>query len=144
MLWKLDISTRKLLSPGVGSQKDAKQTSRSPPKTVALYLKKGAMVATVMFTLFNITVVPEMLIVGSKVMVKDPVTGSTGAPEGIKPLAVKFIVSVIVAAFAVLAAPVDASANAPANANAPKVILFMTRSLVVTPRAEIMVPPLQR
>jgi hypothetical protein len=31
---------------------------------------------------------------------------------------------------------VDASANAQANANAPKVILFMTRSLVVTPRAE--------
>jgi hypothetical protein len=33
---------------------------------------------------------------GSKVMVKDPVTGSTGAPT--KPLAVKLMVSVIIAA----------------------------------------------
>ena len=31
---------------------------------------------------------------------------------------------------------VDANANAHANANAPKVTFFMTRSLVVTPRAE--------
>ena len=34
---------------------------------------------------------------------------------------------------------VDASANAHANANTPKVIFFMTRSLVVTPRAETLV-----
>ena len=48
-----------------------------------------------------------------------------------KLVAVKLMVSVIVSAFAGLAAPVDASANA--HANAPKVIFFMTPSQVVTP-----------
>jgi hypothetical protein len=97
-------------------------------------LKKGAIVEGVMFRFPNETVVPSrMLIVGSIVMVKDPITGSTGAPGGKegKSLALKLMVSVIVAAFAGLPAPVDASANA--HANAPKVIFFMTRSLVVTP-----------
>jgi hypothetical protein len=109
-----------------------------------------------MFTLSNVIVVPPvMLMVGSNVMVKAPITGSTGAGgapgstgaprkgkkggkslKGKKSLAVKLMVSVIVVAFAGLAAPVDASANAPANANALKVILFMTRSQVITPRAE--------
>jgi hypothetical protein len=78
-------------------------------------LKKGAIVEGVMFRFPNETVVPSrMLIVGSIVMVKDPITGSTGAPGGKegKSLAVKLMVSVIVAAFAGLTAPVDASANA--------------------------------
>src|SRR5215831_6369580 len=112
-----------------------------------------------MFMLSNVIVVPPvMLMVGSNVMVKAPITGSTsaggakgsigkgkkslGTPRlgiGKKTLAVKLMVSVIVSAFAGLAAPVDASANA--HANAPKVIFFMTRSLVVTPRAETLVPP---
>src|SRR5262249_60196087 len=51
-----------------------------------------------MFTLFNVTVVALwMSTAGSKVMVKDPVTGLTGAPAR-KPLAVKLMVSVIIAA----------------------------------------------
>jgi hypothetical protein len=115
-----------------------------------------------MFTLSNVIVVPPvMLMVGSNVMVKAPITGSTGAGgapgstgaggkkgktslKGKKSPAVKLMVSVIVHAFAGLAAPVDASANAPANANALKVILFMTRSQVVTQRAETLVPPPRR
>jgi len=64
-------------------------------------------------------------------MVKDPITGSTGAPEGEKSLAVKSIVSVIVVAFASLPSPVAATANAHAKANVPKVIFFMTHSQVV-------------
>ena len=101
------------------------------------------MVEGVMFMLSNVIVVPVMLMVGSNVMVKAPITGSTGARGEVKKtLAVKLMVSVIVSAFAGLAAPVDASANA--HANAPKVIFFMTRSLVVTPRAETLVPPLRR
>jgi hypothetical protein len=39
-----------------------------------------------------------MLVVGSNVMVKDPMTGSIGAPA--KPLAVKLMVSVIAIEFA--------------------------------------------
>src|SRR5215471_13640790 len=107
-----------------------------------------------MFTLSNVIVVPPvMLMVGSNVMVKAPITGSTSAGGakgsigkgkkslatpgssslgiGKKSVAVKLMVSVIVSAFAGLAAPVDASANA--HANAPKVIFFMTPSQVVTP-----------
>src|SRR5258708_40293679 len=93
------------------------------------------MVEGVMFTLSNVIVVPPvMLMVGSNVIVKAPITGSIGAGGGVKSLPVKSIVSVIVVAFASLPAPVDASANAHANANAPIVIFFMTRSQVVTPR----------
>ena len=51
-----------------------------------------------MFTSFNVTVVALWTnTVGSNVMVNDPITGLTGAPAR-KPLAVKLIVSVIVAA----------------------------------------------
>ena len=51
------------------------------------------------FKLSNVIVVPTlMLVVGSNVMVKDPMTGSIGAPA--KPLAVKLMVSVIAIAFA--------------------------------------------
>jgi hypothetical protein len=51
-----------------------------------------------MFMLFTTTLVPAKLsTVGSNVMVKDPITGSTGAPAS-KPLAVKLMMSVIVAA----------------------------------------------
>ena len=58
-----------------------------------------------MFTLSNVMVVPTggivngVSTVGSNVMVKDPITGSTGAPRP-KPLAVKLMISVIVVAFA--------------------------------------------
>jgi hypothetical protein len=48
--------------------------------------------------LFTTTLVPARLsTVGSNVMVKDPITGSTGAPVS-KPPAVKLTMSVIVAA----------------------------------------------
>ena len=82
--------------------------------------------------LSNVTVLPICKsIVGSKVIVKGPITGSTGAAgKGVplefeKPLAVKLMVSVIVVAFAGLPAPVAASANADAIANATKVLLFI-------------------
>jgi hypothetical protein len=56
-----------------------------------------------------------VLIVGSNVMVKDPITGSTGAPKP-KPLAVKLMVSVIVAALAVfVASALSATAQIAAN-----------------------------
>ena len=73
-----------------------------------------------MFMLFNVIVVPIVVIVGSNVMVKDPITGSTGTEKpGVKerkPLAVKLIVSVIVPALAVFgtSAP-NASAQIAAN-----------------------------
>jgi len=102
---------------------------RKPPWTVR-YSKKGALVEGVMFMLSNVMVLPICKsIVGSKVIVKDPITGSTGAAgKGVplefeKPLAVKLMVSVIVVAFAGLSAPVAASANA--DANATKVLLFL-------------------
>ena len=70
--------------------------------------------------LFNVIVVPIVLIVGSNVMVKDPITGSTGTEKpGLterKPLAVKLIVSVIVPALAVFVASApNASAQIAAN-----------------------------
>src|SRR5215510_8136407 len=76
-----------------------------------------------MFRFPNETVVPSrMLIVGSIVMVKDPMTGSTGAPEGVKPLAVKSIVSVIVAALATFVASAP-NASAQIAANKAKVFI---------------------
>src|SRR5262249_47821377 len=73
-----------------------------------------------MFMLFNVIVVPIVVIVGSIVMVKDPITGSTGTEKpgtkGRKPLAVKLIVSVIVLALAVFVASApNASAQIAAN-----------------------------
>ena len=82
------------------------------------------MVEGVMFTLSNVTVVPpKRFIIGSIVMVKDPITGSTGAPEGVKPLAVKSIVSVIVAALATFVAPAP-NASAQIAANKAKVFII--------------------
>jgi hypothetical protein len=53
-----------------------------------------------MFTSFNVTVVALWTnTVGSNVMVNDPITGLTGALAR-KPVAVKLMVSVIIAAFA--------------------------------------------
>ena len=59
-----------------------------------------------MLTLLIVIVVaaPTTVTVGSKVIVKDPITGLTGAPAG-KLFAVKLMVSVIVDALAVFAAP---------------------------------------
>src|SRR5262249_56185521 len=73
-----------------------------------------------MIMLFNVIVVQIVVIVGSNVMVKHPITGSTGTEKpgvkGRKPLAAKLIVSVIVSALAVFVASApNASAQIAAN-----------------------------
>jgi hypothetical protein len=77
----------------------------------------------VMFMLSNVIVVPwGMDVVGSNVMVKDPITGSTGAPGGVKPFALKLIVSVIVTALATFVASAP-NASAQVAANKAKVFI---------------------
>jgi hypothetical protein len=59
---------------------------------------------------------PDEDTVGSKVIVSEPVQGSTGLPLGVKPDAVKLSVSLIVAALAVFMAPaLSATAQIVAN-----------------------------
>jgi hypothetical protein len=48
---------------------------------------------------------PDQDTVGSKVIVNEPVRGSTGLPLGVRPDAVKLSVAVIVTALAVFMAP---------------------------------------
>jgi hypothetical protein len=77
-----------------------------------MYLKKGVPPPGTLM-LFTTTLVPARLsTVGSNVMVKDPITGSTGAPAS-KPLAVKVMMSVIVLA---QAAPLRAKTHPAASA----------------------------
>jgi hypothetical protein len=89
------------------------------------------MVESVRFT-SNVTVPPRIIIVGSSVMVKDPITGSTGAPEGVKSLAVKSIVSVIVAALATFVA---SAPNASAKIAANKAKVFIVAPLSIDHRS---------
>jgi hypothetical protein len=88
----------------------------------------------VMFNSFNAIVVPALtLVVGSNVMVNDPITGSTGAPA--KPPGVKLMVSVIATAFA---GPVP-RANTQAAVTQPQ-SAFMWPPLGATPKPEASIP----
>jgi hypothetical protein len=85
-----------------GGKRALEHTVRDPPLMLGIKSKVGAFTEGVMFNLSNVTVVALwMNTAGSNVMVNDPITGSTGAPAGVKPRAVKLMISVIIAAFAV-------------------------------------------
>jgi hypothetical protein len=86
---ELTLATTAQLGKGWALEQTVSEPCAGGKSIGARYLKKkGAAAESVMFMLFNAIVVPVVLvvlIVGSNVMVNDPITGSTGTEKpGVK------------------------------------------------------------